>query len=133
MRLLVGAVVDRLGRHPFDYRSGWFRPRAFEPSLYKKLRIKSWKGRMPTYEPKKFSREYYTMEEIVRNMCVAEVCHEVIVLFSFLPILLAIPFGTLPVFLITSVLAALLDTAFVIMQRFNRPRLVRILDYKRTV
>ena len=63
-------------------------------------------------------------------MCGAEIVHEIIMVLSFLP-LLAIPvFGAFPVFLITSVLAALFDGVFVMAQRYNRPRLVRILEKK---
>ena len=63
-------------------------------------------------------------------MCGAELVHEVIILFSFLPLLFTIPFGAFPVFLITSLLAAMYDSIFVVAQRSNRPRLVRILQKK---
>ena len=66
-------------------------------------------------------------------MCGAEVVHEVILVLSFLPLLAAFPFGSFGVFLITSLLAALYDLSFVIMQRFNRPRILRFIDKERTV
>jgi hypothetical protein len=49
-------------------------------------------------------------------------------LLSFLPLLAAIPFGAFPAFLITSLAAACFDTVFVIMQRFNRPRLIKLIQ-----
>ena len=61
-------------------------------------------------------------------MCQAEIVHEVIVVLSFLPLLAAIPFGAFPVFLITSLLAAMYDLTFVIMQRYNRPRILKYLQ-----
>ena len=60
-------------------------------------------------------------------MCHAELVHEVIVALSFTALLPAIPFGEFPVFLITAVLAAAFDSMFVMVQRYNRPRIVMIL------
>ena len=40
----------------------------------------------------------------------------------------AIPFGALPVFVITSTLAACFDAMFVLMQRYNRPRIMKLLE-----
>lgn len=129
MRLLVGAVVPMFAGlfHPDQ---PWFRQRRWEPRLYARLRMKRWKGGIPTYDPGQFDLSINPLPQVVRNMCIAEVVHEVIILLSFIPLLFAIPFGEFPVFLITSVLAALFDGIFVIAQRFNRPRLVRILKKK---
>lgn len=124
MRLLVGAVIP----NSFQYNSVWFQPLPWEPLLYKKLNVKAWKKHIPTYEPRLFSLEENTLEQIVANMCQAEVVHEVIVLCSFIPVLFALIFGSFWVFLITSVCSAALDLVFVCLQRFNRPRLVRILQ-----
>lgn len=128
MRLLVGHTVPRLLGNRDS--SGWFRPRGFEQKLYKALKVKSWKDRMPTYDPASFSLKDNSLEQIVHNSCVSEAVHEVIILFSFVPLLFALVWGTFPVFLITSILAALFDSCFVIMQRYNRPRLIRILEKK---
>lgn len=129
MRLLAGAVVPpAAGRLRPDHP--WFQPKKAEAGLYRKLNVKSWKGRLPTYDPSQFDLNRNSLEQVIRNMCSAELVHEVIILFSFVPLLFAIPFGTFPVFLITSVLAALYDSVFVIAQRYNRPRLERILKKK---
>ena len=126
MRLLVGGVVPRLiGRTRLEHRR-WFCQRSFEPRLYAMLKVKQWKDHMPTYDPASFSLKHNSLEQIVHNSCISEAVHETIILFSFLP-LCAVPYwGALPVFLITSILAALFDGSFVIMQRYNRPRLLRI-------
>ena len=124
MRLLVGTLVP----HTFDYRRAWFQPRPWEAGLYKKLKVKTWKKHIPTYDPRLFSLAENTLFQVVANMCQAEVVHEVIVLCSFFPLLLTFLFGSFPVFLITSLLSAALDLVFVCLQRYNRPRLVRILE-----
>ena len=46
MRLLVGSVIDLLLNNHVDYRKRWFRVCAAEETLYKKLKVKSWKGKM---------------------------------------------------------------------------------------
>ena len=61
-------------------------------------------------------------------MCQAELVHETITVLSFVPVLFAIWFGQLPVFLITSLLAAAFDMQFVILQRFNRPRVIKFIN-----
>lgn len=127
MRLGVGATVNGIFHNKMNYNKWWFRPRRFEKRLYGFLRVKRWKKFVPTYDPDTFSAKEHTFEELVQATCQAEVVHEIIVVLSFAPILFAIPFGALGVFLITSVLSAALDTVFVILQRYNRPRLVRVL------
>ena len=128
MRLLVGYSVLKITRYSFDYRSRWFSQKKWEASVYRFLRLKNWKHSMPTYDPSSFSLKEHTPEQVIRNMCGAEIVHEIIIVFSFLPISFSLLFGEFPVFLITSLLAALYDSVFVIMQRYNRPRLVRILN-----
>lgn len=124
MRLLVGAVIP----NRFQYNSAWFQLKAWEASLYRKLHVRVWKKHVPTYDPRLFSLEENTLEQIVSNMCQAEVVHEVIMLCSFIPVLFTLVFGSFWVFLLTSVCSAALDLAFVCLQRYNRPRLVRILQ-----
>lgn len=128
MRLVVGTIVPHCVHNPMKYR--WFHQKSFEPRLYAALRVKQWKDHMPTYDPASFSLRHNSLERIVYNSCVSEAVHAVIVLFSFVPILFSLWWDALPVFLITSILAALFDSCFIIMQRYNRPRLVRILRKK---
>ena len=131
MRLAVGWFVPRTMPSPRHLK--WFQTKPFEQKLYKKLRVKHWKDHMPTYAPASFSLQENTLEQIVDNCCVSEAVHEVIILFSFVPLLFAFWWGIFPVFLITSLLAAAIDGSFVIIQRYNRPRLVRILAKKEAI
>ena len=126
MRLIVGSIVPHCVKNPEKNR--WFHQRAFEPELYKVLKVKQWKDHMPTYDPHSFSLQHNTPEQIVYNTCVSETVHVVIVLFSFVPISFTLWWGAFPVFLTTSVLSAAIDCSFIIMQRYNRPRLIRILS-----
>jgi len=126
MRLLVGTLVP----NRFNYRSRWFQPRQFEAVLYRKLRLKQWKTQMPTYNPKLFSLQDNSLEQIVCNMCQAEVVHEIIILLSFIPLLFSAASDGFWPFLITSVLAACFDALFVMLQRFNRPRIIKLLEFQ---
>lgn len=124
MRLFVGLVIPKLfaGVNPAHR---WFQPRPFEEKLYRFLRIRKWKKYVPTYVPEAFSLDQ-PLSRIARTMCISELVHTFIVLFSFLPLLLAIPFGEFPVFVITSFLAAGIDCVFLLLQRYNRPRVLRL-------
>ena len=130
MRLAVGYLIPKLTNYDFDYHHRWFQPRNWEPALYKKLDIKNWKGQLPTYAPEQFSMKENSLHRVIQNMCGAEIVHEIIMVLSFLPLLTVPVFGSFPVFLITSILAAMYDGIFVMAQRFNRPRLVRIYEKK---
>lgn len=127
MRLLVGWTIHGIFRNHMDYRASWFRVKPFEQKIYKSLGIKNWKGKMPTYDPSGFDRKCHTWDEIAQATCQAELVHEVIILLSFVPLLAAIPFGAFWVFVITSVSAACFDALFVILQRYNRPRILQLI------
>ena len=127
VRLVIGEwLIPRIGAGGLDCDGGWFRTRPWERKVYARLGVQRWKSGMPTYSPEEFSMER-SVEEIIRSTCRAELVHECNVATSFVPLLFAIPFGALPVFLVTSVGAAAFDMIFVVMQRYNRPRLVRLM------
>ena len=127
MRLLVGFSVNFLLKNHVDYQRKWFRVSSSEQKLYNNIKVKDWKGKMATYDPDSFDSRIHTWDEIAQATCQAELVHEVIMVLSFVPIFAAIPFGELWVFVITSVLAACFDTMFVIIQRYNRPRIVKLI------
>ncbi|MBO4355499.1 MAG: hypothetical protein J5850_01430 [Clostridia bacterium] len=80
---------------------------------------------MPAFQPALFDTKIHSWSEIAQAMCQAEVVHEIIVVLSFVPILFSIWVGALPVFLITSILSAGMDLMFVILQRYNRSRVIK--------
>lgn len=126
MRLLVGWIVDSVMHNQANCNARWFRPRGFEEKLYRRLRVAAWKKYLPSYQPELFSMKDKSLDEIAQAMCQAEIVHEIIIPLSFIP-LFAIPrFGAAAVFIITSLLSACFDLLFVILQRFNRPRILKI-------
>lgn len=127
MRLGVGLVVGRIMNNRADYTRAWYRCRGWEKKLYEKLQVKRWKKYLPTFDQSVFDHRKHSWDEIAQASCQSEIVHEVIVLLSFFPIALSPWLGSAMVFLLTSVLAALFDLIFVIIQRYNRPRILRLL------
>lgn len=130
VRLLIGWGYQQVLNNKVDYTKKWFQTTKAEEKLYEKLKVKKWKDKMPTFDSSAFDMRYHTLDEIAQAMCQSELVHETIVIFSFVPILASIWVGALPVFIVTSVFAALFDSLFVIMQRFNRPRMIRLMEKK---
>ena len=130
IRLAVGHTVDAIMKNRANLSARWFTPKRFETKLYRALGVKHWKGRLPPYSPETFDISLHSYREIAMATCQAEIVHEIIAILSLLPILAIIPFGTPIVFVLTSVLPMLYDLCFVMIQRFNRPRLLRLSQLK---
>ena len=130
MRLAVGWVINGIMHNQANHNHPWFRLRPFEKRLYRLLKIKRWKNKLPTYSPELFDSTKHTYLQIAQAMCQAEVVHECIIFLSFLPVFASLIFGEFWVFLITSILAALFDSFFVMIQRFNRPRVLKLAEYQ---
>ena len=127
MRFAVGYVINELYHNAFDYNKKWFQEKRFEKRLYEVLKVKKWKDKMPTFAPEMLDLRIHTWEELAGAMCQSEVIHSIIIVLCFIPILAALLWGAFWVFFITSVLSAGVESIFVIMQRYNRPRVIRMM------
>lgn len=132
MRLSVGLAVNHLFKRTLNYKAKWFLLRQWEPGLYNAIKIKQWKNKLPTYYPQNFSLQSHSVPELLQTMCIAEIGHELMIVLSFVPLILSIWFGAFGVFLTTSLCAGAMDLVFVLVQRYNRNRLVKIAERKRT-
>ena len=126
IRLLVGYLFDFKMKNQADYTKKWYQVSDTEMKLYQKLKVKTWKNKMPTFDMDVFDVSKHSWDEIIQATCQSELVHETNVVFSFLPVVAAIWFGSFEVFLITSMLGAIFDLMFVFMQRFNRARIVKM-------
>lgn len=127
MRLAFGEwLIPKFCAKGLDSGLAWFRVHGWETELYRRLGVHRWKGGMPTYNPDEFSMRDRSLEDIIEATCRAELVHEINAVLSFVPLVFTHWFGAFPVFLITSVAAAVFDLVFVILQRYNRPRLMRL-------
>ena len=127
MRLTVGHSIDAICHNKMNYNRWWFKERKYEMKFYNFIRVKKWKQHMPTYNPEYYDVRKHSVEEIIMVTCQAEIVHEINMILSFVPVIFTIWFGSLAAFLVTSCLAFCFDGIFVILQRYNRPRLMRLL------
>lgn len=128
MRLFIGSVVNLIMKNKADHNSIWFREKRFENKLYKLMRVRKWKKYLPTYSPVTFDTTQKTVKEIVGATCQAEIVHEIIMVLSLVPIALIPLLGGAAAIIITSFLSMLIDLTFVILQRYNRPKLIRVME-----
>lgn len=128
LRIIMGNVTKLFRIH---YGQRWFRERRFEKRLYKLLRVRKWKEKVLTYDPDAFSVEKHSLEEIANTMCKAETDHWVNEIISLTTLLFAIPWGAFPIFLVTAVFAMLFDAQFIVVQRFNRPTVLRVIEKRK--
>lgn len=129
MRVIVGEMVTLIcKKRNFSYDSFWWRTSPYEQKIYGILQVKKWKIHMITAKPEQFDIRRRTIDELLHNMTQAEIVHEIIMVLSFAPIILIHWFGAAAVFIITSIVACFIDLIFVIIQRYNRPRVMRLRD-----
>lgn len=129
MRLIVGETVTLICKNrEFNVNSPIFRIHKFEKRLYEILRVKKWKKYAITAKPEQFGIRKNTPEEILNSVLQAELGHLIMAVLSFIPLLLIIPYGAPVVFAVTSVFGCLLDLVFVMIQRYNTPRVIRFME-----
>jgi len=126
VRLAVGMSLDLIMDNKADYKKAWYQVSDFEMKLYNKLKVKQWKKKMPTYSEDTFDTSSHSWEEIIQATCQSELVHEINAVFSFFPVVASVWFGSFYVFLITSACGSGFDLMFVMMQRFNRTRILKM-------
>ena len=101
-----------------------------ELKLYEKLGVKNWKDKIPTYKPELFKER--DLNKLYINMLHSELVHIAIEFFSYIPFFISIfcnyLHDSILIFLFTSVFASLIDTTFIIVQRYNRPRVKHLMS-----
>ena len=123
-----------LPRHWFgDGDKGWFScfPREKGGKLYERVGIRQWKDKVPDMSrisrrlTKKSISEKPTPDSLlglIRETCVAELIHELLMLLGFLCYLIRRTKRTL----FWVMVWALGNLPYVMIQRYNRPRLIRL-------
>lgn len=124
IRLIIGYITP-LFKEKINVDSRHFKVSETEKNIYKKLNVKNWKSKVPTYNPDEFDIKKNSVQQLIINCCNSEIVHTANIFASYIPVLFSIWFNSLPVFIITSVLASIYDLQFVVLQRYNRPRLIK--------
>ena len=127
IRIIMGNV-SKLFKNHIHYQQWWFKERKFEKKFYELLRVKEWKGKALTYNPEQFSVKENSLETIVNTMTKSELDHWINELISISTIFFSILWGGFWAFFITALVAMIFDSQFIIIQRYNRPRVIKILE-----
>ena len=122
LRIIMGNVTKLFHIH---YGQRWFRERPFEKKLYKLLRVRHWKEKVLTYDPDSYDVGKHTLEELACTMCKSEVDHWINEIISLSTILFGFLWGEWWIFTVTAVAAMLFDAQFIVVQRYNRPVVLR--------
>ena len=126
VRIIMGNVSKLFKRH-LNYKQWWFKEKSFEKGIYKFLRVKEWKGKALTYNPELYSLKENSLEEIANTMVKSEVDHWINEVISLSTLLFIIPWGRAWAFVMSAIVAMIFDSQFIIIQRYNRPRVLKIL------
>lgn len=132
IRLFLASIINKAMHNSPCLELKYFKVRSFEIKIYNFLRVKSWKKLMPTYKKQDFDMKKKSLIDLRGATCQAEIVHELNVIFSFLPMILVIWFNPSLLFLLTSILTALIDVPFIVIQRYNRYRIDRLIDIKKS-
>ncbi|NCC15199.1 MAG: hypothetical protein EOM28_02455 [Clostridia bacterium] len=126
IRLMIKNLLEH-NKDSLSFKGGWFRVSPTEMKFYELIKVKKWKGKLPTYTPDDFNIHKHSLEEILQNMYVAEVGHELMIVAGYISLLFSFftgdREGSFRIFLITASCAALVELIFVIVQRYNRQRM----------
>lgn len=128
---LFGRLISKC---PMKPDKGLFRCFSFEKNgaLYEKLNIRKWQAKVPDMSrilpflmpPKNLSGNYEErLPVMIRETCVAEITHITVSILG-LPCLRIWPgIGGMTV---TAIFILLLNVPYILIQRYNRPRLIRL-------
>lgn len=128
LRIFFGEVTKRF---KIDYKHPWYTQRSFEKGLYKLLRVRKWKDKVLTFDPASFDFQNRTLEQLATTMAKSELDHWINEIISAVSIFFTLFWGCAPAFWISAVAAMLFDAQFIIVQRYNRPIAVRLMERRK--
>ena len=127
LRLLFGVFSTK---YPPDYRHPWYTQRGFEKKLYKLLRVRRWKDKVLTFEPDKYDFQKRTLDQLASTMAKSELDHLFNELISVASIFFGFVWGCFPAFVISAIAAMLFDAQFIVVQRYNRPIVLKLMKLR---
>lgn len=125
LRIFFGELTKKA---KIGYRLPMCKTHDFEKKLYKLLAVKKWKNRVLTFEPEKFDLKKVTLEELATTMTKSELDHWINELISIFSLLFIFVWGEPAAFAISAVAAMIFDAQFIIVQRYNRPIVLRLIE-----
>lgn len=126
-RIILGNV-SKLFRKYINYQQWWFKEKKFEKKLYEILKVKKWKSKALTYNPEQFDLKQNSLEQIVNTMTKSEVDHWINEVISITTMFFGLIWGETWIFVLTAIAAMIFDGQFIVIQRYNRPRVIKTLE-----
>ena len=126
-RIIFGNI-SKLFKKYINYNQWWFKEKWFEKKLYEILRVKKWKGKALTYNPEQFDLKENSLDQIINTMTKSEVDHWINEAISISTMFFGLIWGETWIFVITALAAMIFDGQFIVIQRYNRPRVLKILE-----
>lgn len=124
----------------FNENALLFKERSFESTLYRKLKVVRWKDKLPDAGklihfqrdtlPQDINRDY--INRFITECCIAELGHLTVGILGFASLFFVFLFPDsnttelFMIFLILSIMDFIIQMLFVIIQRYNRPRLIKL-------
>ena len=127
VRIILGNV-SKLFKKKINYKQKWFQELKFEKLLYKLLHVKEWKDKAFTYNPRDFSLKDRSLEDILNTTAKSEVDHWINEAISVSTMFFGLIWGKPWLFIISALCAMIFDSQFIIIQRYNRPRLAKVVQ-----
>ncbi len=128
LRIFMGNVTKLFS---VDYKHFWFKRRGFEKPIYRLLMVRHWKDKVLTFDPESFDFKNRTLDQLATTMAKSELDHWINEAISVVSIFFALIWGCLPAFLISAVAAMIFDAQFIIVQRYNRPIVLRLMERRK--
>ena len=127
LRILFGEITNKFN---INYSHPFYKSRKFERKLYKILKVRKWKDKVLTFEPDKYDFRNRTLPQLATTMSKSELDHWINQLISLFSMLFAFIWGCAPIFIISAIVAMLFDAQFIVVQRYNRPIVLRMMSTK---
>ncbi len=141
INVIIPWLVRFLMPKKFFSENIWlFKEREFESSFYRRIKVNKWKGKLPDAEklihfqrsslPKNIDEAY--INRFITECCIAELGHLAVGILGFFSTLFPIFFPQSlrikagVIFFIMSAINLFAQSLFIIIQRYNRPRLIRL-------
>ncbi len=127
LRILFGEITKHIKincHHPF------FARKPFEARIYRCLRVRLWKDRVLTFDPAAFDLKSHSLHEIATTMAKSELDHWINEIISLTSILFSLIWGEFPIFFLTALGAMIFDMQFILVQRYNRPIALRVMEHR---
>ena len=124
-RIYMGNVTKKWS---ITYKHPWFKQRSFEKQLYKTLKVRKWKDKVLTFEPDMYDFRNRTLHQLATTMAKSETDHWINEIISIISMFFSFIWGCPAAFIISALAAMVFDAQFIVVQRYNRPIVLRLAE-----